>query len=613
MGGCLSCAFAQEDEYVSKGKLGARELDEMDVLTQGSLRRAYGLFKRADTDRNGKLDASELARMFKLEDDVYLGRLVDIIDCDGNGTIDFREFVVGLAAFVLSGSFGRVRFAFRLFDLNNDGSFSKRELLTAIRAAESRHEASRDAREKRSANYWGDRAVPDPLVRYKDLIGDLDARPDEMGYEEFTRIVTRHPRVFAPVNQMWHALRQYADPAVKVVTQIRQSGNARFFRGTVLEPGRAEQIFAPPGSSPSARADGATNAQRRRRDENAHPSVRRRKKVQSVPIVRRERAADREEDERGLMRDGSRLRRWLDDAASSVKRTAAVGLERVSSFGSPRRASRAKTRAPAWEADARARLARSPSEKSAEERLDEDFAKSDEIGDAFGASARGESNQKDFFEDEDAASDVTMQDIWEALRGAPNPKISPDEGFDARRGSTAAASGSVRLRLAAAAAAAPPPADYSRTLDVAALAKRRLAAQRGRDGALRLKREADARRERSAAGADAGVRSATRTAERDARFMHSDAERRAPPTRGAAGRSDVRFDSDAGRNRADVPRNDEGANVADVAAARGAARRARATRRDGGGDDASLAGGFLARVQRHAAAGSPSEASRLGL
>ena len=467
MGGCLSCAFAEEDKYVPKGTLGARELDEMDVLTQGSLRRAFGLFSRADSDRNGKLDASELARVFNLEDDVYLGRLVEIIDCDGNGTIDFREFVVGLAAFVLSGSFGRVRFAFRLFDLNNDGTFSKRELLTAIRAAESRHEASRDAREKRSANYWGDRAVPDPLVRYKDLIGDLDARPDELGYEEFTRIVTRHPRVFAPVNQMWHALRQYADPAVKVVTQIRRSGNSRFFRGTVLEPGRAEQIFAPPGSATLTRRT-------RREDEDATAARRPKKKLGAG-------AADRDGDERGPRSDSSRLRRWLDDAASSVRQTAAVGLERVSSFGSPSGLGRRrKSQTPA----------RSASEKSAEERLEEDFA---EIrGSAPPAQTPSE--------DEDAASDVTMQDIWEALRDAPNP-VLPDAG-DARFAATPAASGSVRLRLAAAAAAAPPPADYSSTLDVAARAKRRLAAQRGRDGrdgATRVEREAEARRERAEA------------------------------------------------------------------------------------------------------------------
>mgnify|MGYP003308753429 CR=1 FL=1 len=566
MGGCLSCAFAEEDKYVPKGTLGARELDEMDVLTQGSLRRAFGLFSRADSDRNGKLDASELARVFNLEDDVYLGRLVEIIDCDGNGTIDFREFVVGLAAFVLSGSFGRVRFAFRLFDLNNDGTFSKRELLTAIRAAESRHEASRDAREKRSANYWGDRAVPDPLVRYKDLIGDLDARPDELGYEEFTRIVTRHPRVFAPVNQMWHALRQYADPAVKVVTQIRRSGNSRFFRGTVLEPGRAEQIFAPPGS--------ATRTRRTRREDEDATAARRPKKKLGAG------AADRDGDERGPRSDSSRLRRWLDDAASSVRQTAAVGLERVSSFGSPRRASRAKTRAPAWEADARARLARTPSEKSAEERLDEDFAKS--RGRAFGASARGESGD----EDEDAASDVTMQDIWEALRDAPNP-VLPDAG-DARFAATPAASGSVRLRLAAAAAAAPPPADYSSTLDVAARAKRRLAAQRGRDGrdgATRVEREAEARRERRAAGTDAGFRSRTeraagaaaRRTERDARFaIDASPPRRVPPNRSAyESRSDARA-ADAGRIRGNAPR-EKSANVEGVIAAHRAARRARAS------------------------------------
>ena len=582
MGGCLSCAFAAEDEYVPKGNLGARELDEMDVLTQGSLRRAYGLFKRADTDRNGKLDASELARMFNLEDDVYLGRMVEIIDCDGNGTIDFREFVVGLAAFVLSGSFGRVRFAFRLFDLNNDGSFSKRELLTAIRAAESRHEASRDARAKRSANYWGDRATPDPLERYKDLIQDLDARPDELGYEEFTRIVTRHPRIFAPVNQMWHALRQYADPAVKVVTHIRQSGNARFFRGTVLEPGRAEHIFAPPGTAPGD-ADGAMRARRRRSNENTNARV---KKKPSA-------GGDFAGDERGLKSDSSRFRRWLDDAASSVVRTAAVGLERVSSFGSPSGRPRTARRAtPAWEADAR--LARSPSEKSAEQSLDEDFAEL--RGFEREERLRGD-GRRGGSEHEDAASDVTMREIWEALRGAPDPNLPNPRSLFGDGDVTFAAtekpnaeSGSVRLRLAAAAAAAPPPADYSSTLDIAALAQRRVAAQKARDAAMRLK-------QRSGRDSDAP----TPSAERDARSFD-------------AGGKHTLGDAPKTKTKTSAPRREgEGSNVAAVIAAHRAARRKAPRRRRDGGDEASLAGGFLARVQRHAAAGPPSEEARLGL
>ena len=584
MGGCLSCAFAAEDEYVPKGNLGARELDEMDVLTQGSLRRAYGLFKRADTDRNGKLDASELARMFNLEDDVYLGRMVEIIDCDGNGTIDFREFVVGLAAFVLSGSFGRVRFAFRLFDLNNDGSFSKSELLTAIRAAESRHEASRDARAKRSANYWGDRATPDPLERYKDLIQDLDARPDELGYEEFTRIVTRHPRIFAPVNQMWHALRQYADPAVKVVTHIRQSGNARFFRGTVLEPGRAEHIFAPPGTAPGD-ADGATRARRRRSNENTNARV---KKKPSA-------GGDFAGDERGLKSDSSRFRRWLDDAASSVVRTAAVGVERVSSFGSPSGRPRTARRAtPAWEADAR--LARSPSEKSAEVSLDEDFAEL--RGFEREERLRGD-GRRGGSEHEDAASDVTMREIWEALRGAPDPNLPNPRSLFGDGDVTFAAtekpnveSGSVRLRLAAAAAAAPPPADYSSTLDIAALAQRRVAAQKARDAAMRLKG-------RSGRDSDAP----TPSAERDARSFDAGGKH----TLGDAPKTKTKTKTSAPR------REGEGSNVAAVIAAHRAARRKAPRRRRDGGDEASLAGGFLARVQRHAAAGPPSEAARLGL
>jgi Ca2+-binding EF-hand superfamily protein len=252
-----------DDEYARAAKvtLGSRELEEMDLLTQGSLRRAFSLFRQADTDRNGKLDSNELARMFKLEDDVYLGRLVDIIDCDGNGTIDFREFVVGLAAFVVSGSFGRVRFAFRLFDLNNDGRFSKFELLSAIRASEQRQEARSEKSRKNAAAYWGDRSTGEPFAKYKDIIQDMDANaPESMTYDDFTRIVTRYPKIFAPVNQVWHALRKYADPAAKVVRQIRESGNLEFFKGTLLEPGRTELIFAPENTTKPARALTPRNA-----------------------------------------------------------------------------------------------------------------------------------------------------------------------------------------------------------------------------------------------------------------------------------------------------------------------------------------------------------------
>ena len=143
MGGCVSslCVSGEEEVSNAKDALGLTALDSIDALTQGSLRRAYRLFREADNDRNGKVDAGEFARMFGLPEDIYLERLVDILDCDGNRTIDFREFIVGLASFVISGSFGRVRFAFRLFDLDNDGWFSKEELMTAIRLSESRWES----------------------------------------------------------------------------------------------------------------------------------------------------------------------------------------------------------------------------------------------------------------------------------------------------------------------------------------------------------------------------------------------------------------------------------------------------------------------------------------
>ena len=338
-----------------------------------------------------------------------------------------------------TGSFGRVRFAFRLFDLNNDGRFSKFELLNAIKASEARHEKSSESTKKMQMTYWGDRAATDPFTRYKDIIDDMNARsPESMGYEEFTRVVTRYPRIFAPVNQVWHALREFADPAVKVVRQIRESGNQGFFKGTLLEPGRGELIFAP-----TTRGTGDARAQSADAKAYCH-------------------AEKQTATRRG---DQNQLTRWLDDAAASVKRVSSFGLQENSHQRDQYK----------WDDGSRSAT---PAEQLAETQLKEDQRVL-----RLQNKARAGYREVDDLDD-DVASDVTMNEIWDALRGAPNPAIhAPVNMLDRSK--------SDRLQIADAAAATVPPFDYANRLDAAANAQALIATERSRRNALRFQSKAD--------------------------------------------------------------------------------------------------------------------------
>ncbi|XP_011875005.1 PREDICTED: calcineurin subunit B type 2-like [Vollenhovia emeryi] len=61
-------------------------------------------------------------------------RVIDIFDADGNGEVDFKEFIQGVSQFSVTGDKeSKLRFAFRIYDMDNDGYISNGELFQVLK------------------------------------------------------------------------------------------------------------------------------------------------------------------------------------------------------------------------------------------------------------------------------------------------------------------------------------------------------------------------------------------------------------------------------------------------------------------------------------------------
>ena len=150
MGVCFSRA-------VTAQRVGAmlQENLRLDPKSERDLIRAYRLFKRTDTNGDGKIQKSEFAKAFCLDTDVFFDRLFALIDTDNSGYVDFREFVIVLAAFQLSNASGRVRFAFRLMDLDDSGAVDKEEFRAMIQASVGMFRTrTKEGRKRAGKNDW---------------------------------------------------------------------------------------------------------------------------------------------------------------------------------------------------------------------------------------------------------------------------------------------------------------------------------------------------------------------------------------------------------------------------------------------------------------------------
>lgn len=118
-------------------KMASRRLQTTpSLLNTNDIDKLYHHFLRLDADNNGVIDRQEFLSHPAIAENPLATRIMAMFDTDRGGTIDFAEFVHGLARFSgkAGGKEARMRFAFDVYDEDGDGFISNGELFRTLRA-----------------------------------------------------------------------------------------------------------------------------------------------------------------------------------------------------------------------------------------------------------------------------------------------------------------------------------------------------------------------------------------------------------------------------------------------------------------------------------------------
>ncbi|XP_041256866.1 lysophosphatidylcholine acyltransferase 2 isoform X2 [Onychostruthus taczanowskii] len=126
----------------------------------------------ASASKGGRIGIEEFAEYLKLPISDVLKELFLLFDRNGDGTIDFREYVIGLSILCNPANTEEtIRMAFKLFDMDEDGTITENEFACIIQSALRLPEL-------------------DVSVLFKEIDADETGK---LSYDEFKNFALKHP------------------------------------------------------------------------------------------------------------------------------------------------------------------------------------------------------------------------------------------------------------------------------------------------------------------------------------------------------------------------------------------------------------------------------------
>ncbi|CAD6592490.1 MAG: Calcineurin subunit B [Alectoria sarmentosa] len=131
---CSTASYkVQIVRFVDQG-LGVKRADRIATVDRDEVDRLRKRFMKLDKDNSGTIERDEFLSLPQVSSNPLATRMIAIFDEDGGGDVDFQEFVSGLSAFSSKGNKEeKLRFAFKVYDIDRDGYISNGELFIVLK------------------------------------------------------------------------------------------------------------------------------------------------------------------------------------------------------------------------------------------------------------------------------------------------------------------------------------------------------------------------------------------------------------------------------------------------------------------------------------------------